>query len=458
MKKILCVFLAAALLLSAGTLFAGNLDYLSNQSALYVQTLNRNAATDGADIINFNPAGTAFLPKGLHLDLSNQVLFKFYRHDASGTFLEQFGVKDTYKPAMITPFLPNFYLSYNLGTVGVGRLAFNLQAGVTAGGGELDYSDGTAGSVYALNVLRGSLIGGMGQDLGSINSRNFKASSIYYGVGFGGAYSFLHDMMSVSLGVRVVIPRRSFSMEGVYVNAAGVSTFVKAEYEYDTVGFTPIVGFDLRLMERLTIGLRWEYETELKFKYRQKELNVIGANPLLVGGAKAGISRILGASGITDGKEFNNNLPHILAAGVEYEVLSGLALDASTSVYFLPYADLEGKQKYFTMGYDVGLGATWRILKPLKIGAGFSFTESGTIDSYYRDEVLNASANPPLDSIAFGAGVTYSFAFGLDLNLGLLYSHYLPASYTASQPKVITLTGENKKDVFEAAIGVSFHL
>jgi long-chain fatty acid transport protein len=448
-----CIFLAAVLLMSAGTLFAGNLDYLSNQSALYVQTLNRNAATDSADIINFNPAGTAFLPQGLHLDLSNQTLFKFYRHDVEGGLS---GPGSTFRPELATLFLPNFYLSYNFETAGTGSFALNLQAGVTAGGGDLDYGDGTAGSVYALNILRGSLAG-LGLNIGSVSSRSFKASSIYYGVGLGGAYAF-NDAMSVSLGVRAVMPRRSFAMEGVYVNSSGASTAVKAEYEYNALGFTPIVGFDLRPVEKLTIGLRWEYETALEFTYRRKELAVLGANPMLDVGAYGGISQILGASGITDGRKFYSNLPHILGAGIEYEVLPGLALDASANVYFLPYADLGGKEKYFTTGYDIGMGATLRILKPLKLGAGFSFTESGATDAYYNKEVLNASANPPLDSISFGAGATYSFAFGLDLNLGMLYCHYLPAGYITLYPNGIVLKGDNKKDVFEIAVGVSFHL
>jgi long-chain fatty acid transport protein len=461
------------LLLSCGILFAGNLDYLSNQSAHYVQTLNRNAATDGADIINFNPAGTAFLPQGLHLDLSNQTLFKFYRHETDGSLLGALGflpnssADGTFRPEMLTLLLPNFYLSYNFGTIGAGKLALNLQAGVTAGGGELDYADGTAGSVFALNILRGSLRAlppaGLGLDIGSINSRDFKASSIYYGFGLGGAYSFLDDTMSVSFGVRMVVPRRSFTMEGVYVNTFG-TTSVKARYDYNALGFTPIVGLDLRPAEKLTIGLRWEAETALKFKYRQKELTVGVISPApsytlaATLGATAGISKILGASGIEDGKEFNINLPHILAMGVEYEVLPGVALDTSANMYFLPYANLSGKQKYFTVGYDIGLGATWQILKPLKLGAGFSYTESGAGAAYYNEEVLNASANPPLDSIAFGAGATYSFSFGLDLNLGLLYCHYLPADYTAMYPNVTSVNGVNKKDVFEIAVGVSFHL
>jgi long-subunit fatty acid transport protein len=156
------------------------------------------------------------------------------------------------------------------------------------------------------------------------------------------------------------------------------------------------------------------------------------------------------------------NLPHIIAAGVEYVVIPGLALDLSGTVYLLPYADYDFPtakvDDYFDIGFDAGLGATWQVLDALKLGLGFSYTESGTKEKYYNESVLNASANPPLDSMAFGLGGTYSFGFGLDLNLGVLYCHYLPADYEAVGPGgAFGVEGTNKKDVINIGIGVSYH-
>jgi long-chain fatty acid transport protein len=451
------IMLAAVLALSTGALFAGNLDYLGNQSAVYLQSLNRNAATDGADIVNYNPAGTAFLPGGLHLDLSNQFLFKMYEHSAKVQFLGNSVLDDTFKPGMLTPFLPNFYLTYNFGTLGLGRLALNLQAGVTAGGGNLEYGSGTAGSAFALYGLRGGLLQSSGTNIGNVISQNFTAESIYYGVALGGAYSFLDDMLAVSLGARLVIPRRSFSMEGQYMGAAG-PVGIKAEYEYNALGVTPILGFDVRPIEKLTIGLRWEFETFLKFKYEEKSLTVNTLSPLLSAGVTRGVKSLLSQAGITAGESVNMNLPHILGVGVEYEVIPGLALDLSGTVYFLPYADVPKAKDYFDIGYDVGLGAKWQIFDALKLGFGFSYTESGTKAGYFNESVLNASANPPLDSISLGLGGTYSFGFGLDLNLGVLYCHYLPADYKASASGgLISTEGTNKKDVVILGIGVSYH-
>ena len=62
------------------------------------------AATDSADAVNFNPAGTAFLPDdGLYLNFSWQLILKDYKIKYEG---QEYG---STKP---TPFLPAFYAVY----------------------------------------------------------------------------------------------------------------------------------------------------------------------------------------------------------------------------------------------------------------------------------------------------------------------------------------------------------
>jgi long-chain fatty acid transport protein len=231
---------------------------------------------------------------------------------------------------------------------------------------------------------------------------------------------------------------------------------VEAEFEYNALGVTPIIGFDIRPIENLTIGLRYEFETSLEFEYEQKKLEGSSTNGTHAPYVRGGVPSVLGAAGITNGKKFNLNLPQIIGAGVEYMVIPGLTLDLSGTVYLLPYADLNGTEDYFNAGYDVGLGAKWQVLDALKLGLGFSYTESGTKQSYYDESVLNASANPPLDSVTVGLGGTYSFGFGLDINLGVLYAHYLPADYKAATTG-LSVEGTNKKDVINIGLGVSYH-
>jgi long-chain fatty acid transport protein len=258
MKKLLGI---ALIITVPAALFAGSIDYLSNQSINWMMTTSRNAATDAADIVNYNPAGTVFLPRGLSLDVSNQTLFKFYKNELDSP------LDKTFQQDEPTWFLPNLYAVYNFGRVGSGLLAAYLQAGIVAGGGNLNYDDGTAGTTAALGALA-TFIGAA--------TSSFEASSIYYGIGLGGAYSLLDDRLSVSLGGRMVIARRSLTLKADYAGGGSLATppgSITAEYEYNALGFTPILGFDVRPMDGLTLALRYEMQTQLEFEYNEKTLS-----------------------------------------------------------------------------------------------------------------------------------------------------------------------------------------
>ncbi|MDR1933292.1 MAG: hypothetical protein LBQ57_10795 [Spirochaetales bacterium] len=461
MKRIFLLLFTALLLLPVG-LFGGSLDYLTNQSARWLMTPTRNAATDAADIVNYNPAGTVFLPLGWNIDISNQTLFKWYGNDTTltpgggGPFLT--GSDKSLKQDLPTWYLPNIYFAYNLGRTGPGKLALYGQLGITAGGGNLKYEDGTAGTTFALNGLRAAIMGGrfapglpIGMDIGAITSQSFEASSVYYGIAVGGAYSLLDDMASVSLGGRLLMPRRSFSLESSFANDKSFS----AEFEYNAYGFTPIIGFDVKPTDGLTLAFRYEFETALKFEYEEKSVNDS------YGG---GITRaFLTSQGLTDGKKFNQNLPHSFFLGAEYDVTNDFTVSLAGNIYLLSSASMNGTEDYFGTGYEIGLGATYKIVKDVKLGFGVFYTETGAKDSYFNSSstALNASGNPTLDSIAFGLGGTYSFTSGFDATLSFLYCHYLPVDYsitaynTNNQP-IYTVDGTYKKDVLEIGIGVGY--
>jgi len=52
------------------------MDNLANMSAKWVRMNARNAAFDGADIVNYNPAGLVKLSDGFHFSLNNQSLLE----------------------------------------------------------------------------------------------------------------------------------------------------------------------------------------------------------------------------------------------------------------------------------------------------------------------------------------------------------------------------------------------
>ncbi|MBW2565895.1 MAG: hypothetical protein JRE24_03215, partial [Deltaproteobacteria bacterium] len=58
MKRLLFFLCVSTLVFAVATpLMAGGADNKTGWSAEYIRTLNRNAATDSADIVMYNPAG-----------------------------------------------------------------------------------------------------------------------------------------------------------------------------------------------------------------------------------------------------------------------------------------------------------------------------------------------------------------------------------------------------------------
>ena len=90
MKKFIVFLVAVGLVLyGASPLFAGGADNKTNWSAEYIRTLNRNAATDSADIVMYNPAGISKMGDGFYFNLSFQYLFKDYNNKINGADFDQ---------------------------------------------------------------------------------------------------------------------------------------------------------------------------------------------------------------------------------------------------------------------------------------------------------------------------------------------------------------------------------
>ena len=82
MKIFLSVIgILALVFFETGDIFAGSVDYLSNQSAANIRNYASNAKTDEADAVNYNPAGTAFMEDGMYIQANNQTIFKEYKQE-----------------------------------------------------------------------------------------------------------------------------------------------------------------------------------------------------------------------------------------------------------------------------------------------------------------------------------------------------------------------------------------
>ena len=90
MKKLFIFACVIGLVLSgASPLFAGGADNKTNWSAEYIRTLNRNAATDSADIVMYNPAGVMKMEDGLYGNASAHNVLKYYNNEINGVNFDQ---------------------------------------------------------------------------------------------------------------------------------------------------------------------------------------------------------------------------------------------------------------------------------------------------------------------------------------------------------------------------------
>jgi long-chain fatty acid transport protein len=116
---------------TVSTLIAGGIDNKGNLSAEYIRTLNRNAATDSADAVVYNPAGVVKMEHGLFLNASGQYALKTYTNTIGGTEYA----------SDVPSIIPSVFGLYKKDKW-AGFAAFTIPCG----GGEVEYDNGNATS------------------------------------------------------------------------------------------------------------------------------------------------------------------------------------------------------------------------------------------------------------------------------------------------------------------------
>ncbi|MCX6555269.1 MAG: hypothetical protein NTZ12_09705, partial [Candidatus Aminicenantes bacterium] len=109
MKKMSKVWIALAVLFYFSATLPAQVDNLTNLSVEWMRMPARNAASDSADIVVYNPAALVRLSAGFHFNLGNQSLLRKPRH----TYDLQLGAGErSFTQHGIDAFLPNFYAAY----------------------------------------------------------------------------------------------------------------------------------------------------------------------------------------------------------------------------------------------------------------------------------------------------------------------------------------------------------
>jgi long-chain fatty acid transport protein len=400
MKKLLCVLMP--LLLLGVVAFASD-----NQSAAWVRMLTREAVTDNIDAAYFNPAGTAFLEKGLHVQAMNLSVIQEYSHVSS--------ISST-KYSADTPvwIFPTARIGYSGGSWTV-FFDFNIPAG----GGSLDYEDG---AVYV------DLAGG--SDPG-VSGGSFAGRSSTFAFNLGGAYQ-INDKISVGASGRLLYGTETF--EGTLVSPTPGGLGGTVEAEASGIGFGGMVGVDFIPFSGLTFAVTVETMSKLELEYT----SVASANPNLI--AFVGNPPL----GIAEGSTKDADLPWRIRAGAAYELPFGLTVSSTFKYSFYKALDSAWRNTYTIAGslaYDI----TDRI--EVSAGGSYGIDEIPDVDDY-------DPLNPELSSFTVSGGTGIEVIDGLVIDASCLYVIYKDetASGTIPSPAVTDLS----KDVLLLGVGLTY--
>ncbi len=431
MKKLL---LGALFCLLAASLFAGGAENKVNMSAGYIRNPSKNTETKKADAALYNQAGTAFMEEGLYVDAGNQFVFKEYTHDASDISVSKLvgGTIDLDKyssdlPSLLYPNAEIVWKKDNFALFGT--------FGIHAGGGGLEYEEGTLTTNAAIQKYIGyNAI--TAEDV----EHSFEAFSATFGETIGGSYAF-KDMVSVSAAVRFLQGKatRKTTLDETPTGAVSVMTGgskTLADAEAEATGFCFIFGVHAKPVEKLDLSVQYQTMAKMEYEYTKAD------------------GEMADDFNMVKGEKYDQDLPAMFAFGVGYQILPELYASAGFNYYFNKQADLknmsnEDSDDYaeYDDSWEVSLGAEYQINKMIAVSAGGFYSKQG-----YKDGA-NSPENPLLDSLSIGAGVGLNFVKNLTIDVGILKPIYFDADYEATAGDL-----ELSKNVTTLAIGASYKI
>lgn len=241
--------------------------------------------------------------------------------------------------------------------------------------------------------------------------------------------------------------------EAKYGATAALLADKEADVEQTATGITPMIGVNITLSDRLNIGLKYEFATKLEFTNDTKKDIQTGFN---------------GATPVTmfpDKAKFRGDIPAMLSAGIDYQILENLGLSLGAH-YFFDKAANYGKKiggdyvpndSVIDNNYlELAAGLEYNINKNILVSAGYLLSKTGVNSSYQSD--LSYS----LTSSTIGIGGAYKFNEKLMINLGIGYTIYQEdkkvIGHITPSGAALNPTEVYGKDNLFIGIGVDFSL
>ena len=405
MRRILFLFgVIGVLCLLTTSLWAGGIINKSNQSADYFRSLTRNAATDAADIVVYNPAGVMKMDNGLYTKLDILYVAKKYSNSVpnqTNFFSGEDGDFSTDTPSVI----PGFFAVYKQE-----NWAGFFAVSIPGGGGKVEYDEGSAyTSLLALNIWQNA--GGPLGPYSGLDSASLEGDSYDIGYTLGGAYK-INAMVSVAGGLRYISASQNFEGRLDLTTALPVQDVYEVELERSATGWAGFLGLNVTPTENLNVGLLYFTNTSLNME-SDVDKDTSGGS----------ITNTLGWS---DGTKRHEDLPGLLGVGVSYRITPRLRAEVDYTHYFEDLAKLDSKSGRFNNAgdsYDFAMSLEYAFNPQWKGSFGYMITD---IKGMEPEQLFPVA--PELDARTWAIGAGYSPSDRLQFSFGYTFVDYQSAT------------------------------
>lgn len=440
-----------AIFVAVSNVFAGGLLTNTNQNAAFVRNFAQEGKIDLTSIYA-NPAGGAFLANGWHLSLNSQTAFQ--RREIETTFPLFMLNTDNPNPThdflgkATAPIIPSLTVSYNRD-----KWSVSAHFAISGGGGKCEFDEGLGSfeAAYAgvLYQMAPSLLPPGVQFQGYKLGSYMKGKSYHFGLQIGGTYKFT-DNVAGYVGIRglyatsnyngFVNPAVSTNVGNVPLNNYGIDL----NCDQTGIGAAIILGVDWKINDKWNVSAKYECPTRLNLK-NKSEINVVED---LVKEKAAGI-----LSQFEDGKKVREDVPGLLALGVQYSPIEKVRLGAAYHQFFDKVSTkfLNKEELISHNTHEFLLGAEYDICKLITVSASWETTSYGLDDEYMNDLSFNLSNH------MFGGGVRINATKRFSVDLGYMCTFYNSrnvTTQTAAGPK--TDHYDRKNHTF--GIGLNLHI
>lgn len=468
MNKLKFAFIALAVSASQ-SIWAGGLLTNTNNNIAF----NRNFARDGAigiDGVYSNPAGVAFLSKGLHLSFNVQNAYQT-RTIVSGMTIPAFQGTPYYQPLKMNsgdengnkkfvgeasvPFLPSIQIAKNYDKWG-----FQMGFSLVGGGGKCTFNDGL-GSFERQIALIPAVLQSMGLTTttpGYSVDSYIKGQQYVFGLQLGTTYKF-NEHIAAYGGFRFnyIYNKYQGSITNIHANIAGnneklydyIGTAAKNyQTKSDTYSAQAAAITDPTIKAQLQTAAAAYQDAANKFATAQSNFadryldctqTGWGITPIVGLDVKYGKfnlgtrleftnhlniendTKVDDTGLFKDGVNTPNDLPGLFTIGGQYEILPSVRVMASYHYFFDKDAKMANdKQKYLSGNTKEYLaGAEWDVTKGITVSCGLQRTKYGLGDGTYLNDMSFVTS-----SHSYGFGAKIKVTKNASLNIAYFWTNY----------------------------------